>query len=166
MKGAVAKAEEIAAKTDGAYILQQFENPANAEVHRQTTGPEIWRDSAGQARPRAARRRGVRGACSGAAAGLTLARGHQVDVLVSGVGTGGTITGAGDYLKSRKAGLHVVAVEPSESPVLSGGGPGPHKIQGIGAGFVPGVLSTSVYDEVVQARARSAPPPRGAAVWV
>lgn len=119
MKGAIARADELATAIPGAIIPQQFENPANPQIHRDTTAEEIWNDTKG-----------------------------EVDILVSGIGTGGTITGVSEVLKTRLPNLHVVAVEPEDSPILSGGNPGPHKIQGIGAGFVPGVLNTGVYDEV------------------
>jgi cysteine synthase len=122
MRGAIERAEQIAGELgDAAWMPRQFDNPANPEIHYRTTGPEIWTDTAG-----------------------------EFDVLVVGVGTGGTITGAGRYLRERKPDLRIVAVEPNESPVLSGGQPSPHKQQGIGAGFVPGVLDTKIYDEVIR----------------
>ena len=120
MKGAIAKAQELAEATPGSFIPGQFTNPANPEIHRRTTGPEIWADTEG-----------------------------RVDVFVAGVGTGGTITGVGEYLKSRNPNVKIVAVEPAGSPVLSQGKSGPHKIQGIGAGFVPETLNTAVYDEII-----------------
>jgi len=121
MKGAIARAAELGGEIEGAFVPQQFENPANPEVHRCTTAEEVWSDTDG-----------------------------QVDIFVAGVGTGGTVTGVGQVLKERKPSVYVVAAEPADSPVLSGGDPGPHKIQGMGAGFVPKVLDTAVYDEVVK----------------
>ncbi len=124
MKGAVARSEEVAAERPGAILARQFANEANPEIHRQTTAEEIWKDTDG-----------------------------QVDIVVAGIGTGGTITGVGQVLKARKPDVQVIAVEPEESPILNGGQPGPHKIQGIGANFVPEILDTTIYDEVIDVNA-------------
>jgi cysteine synthase A len=127
MKGAIAKAEELAASTPNSFLPQQFNNPANPEIHRKTTAEEIWNDTDG-----------------------------KVDIFVGGVGTGGTITGVGEVLKARKKDVKVIAVEPEKSPVLSGGQPGPHKIQGIGAGFVPGIYNKETVDEIIKVREEDA----------
>lgn len=121
MKGAVSRADELADEIENAFVPQQFKNPANPEIHRRTTAEEVWRDTAG-----------------------------ELDIFIAGVGTGGTITGVGEVLKKRKPSIQIVAVEPKASPVLSGGNPGPHRIQGIGAGFVPEILNTDVIDEIIQ----------------
>jgi cysteine synthase A len=129
MKGAIAKAEELATRIPNSVILQQFSNPSNPAVHRRTTAEEIWKDTDG-----------------------------KVDIVVSGIGTGGTITGIGEVIKPRKASFRLIAVEPAGSPILSGGQPGPHKLQGLGAGFVPAILNTKVYDEVITVKEEDAAP--------
>lgn len=127
MQGAILKAEELAAEIPNSFIPGQFINPANPQIHKKTTGPEIWSDTNG-----------------------------NIDIFVAGVGTGGTITGTGEYLKSKNSDIKIIAVEPSDSPVLSGGAPGPHRLQGIGAGFVPEILNTDIYDEIIPVSAEDA----------
>ena len=129
MKGAIAKAEELSAKIPNSVILQQFSNPSNPAVHRRTTAEEIWKDTDG-----------------------------KVDIVISGIGTGGTITGIGEVIKPRKPSFKLIAVEPAGSPILSGGQPGPHKLQGLGAGFVPAILNTKIYDEVITVKEDDAAP--------
>jgi cysteine synthase A len=129
MKGAIAKAEELAAKIPNSVIMQQFANPSNPAVHRRTTAEEIWKDTDG-----------------------------KVDIVISGIGTGGTITGIGEVIKPRKPSFKIIAVEPAGSPVLSGGQPGPHKLQGLGAGFIPAILNTKIYDEVIKVTEADAAP--------
>jgi cysteine synthase A len=129
MKGAIAKAEELSAKIPNSVIMQQFANPSNPAVHRRTTAEEIWRDTDG-----------------------------KVDIVISGIGTGGTITGIGEVIKPRKPSFRLIALEPAGSPILSGGQPGPHKLQGLGAGFVPAVLNTKIYDEVITVKEDDAAP--------
>jgi len=129
MKGAIAKADELATKIPNSVILQQFSNPSNPAVHRRTTAEEIWKDTDG-----------------------------KVDIVISGIGTGGTITGIGEVIKPRKPGFKLIAVEPAGSPILSGGQPGPHKLQGIGAGFVPAILNTKIYDEIITVKEDDAAP--------
>src|SRR5580692_8916568 len=129
MKGAIAKADELHKQIPNSVILQQFSNPSNPEIHRKTTAEEIWRDTDG-----------------------------KVDIIISGIGTGGTITGVGEVLKPRKSTLKIIALEPAGSPVLSGGQPGPHKLQGIGAGFIPAILNTKIYDEIITVKEDDAAP--------
>ena len=129
MKGAIAKADELATKIPNSVILQQFSNPSNPAVHRRTTAEEIWNDTDG-----------------------------KVDIVISGIGTGGTITGIGEVIKPRKASFKLIAVEPAGSPILSGGQPGPHKLQGLGAGFIPAILNTKIYDEVITVKEDDAAP--------
>jgi cysteine synthase A len=129
MKGAIAKADELATKIPNSVVLQQFANPSNPAIHRKTTAEEIWNDTDG-----------------------------KVDILISGIGTGGTITGIGEVIKARKPSFKVIAVEPAGSPVLSGGQPGPHKLQGLGAGFIPAILNTKIYDEVITVKEDDAAP--------